>query len=120
MDDQLKIVLSYIGLSLACKNFENDIKLYDKSELHGKRIYIARTEAAIKLIKQDQEQMRRTNRLSVKVIHSTDDSRDYQWRTRYGNGSVRLTSQQLFRLTAKASHHYWVDKNIKFEVQSFY
>lgn len=120
MDDQMKIVLSYIGLSLACKNFENDIKLYDKSELHGKRIYIARTEAAIKLIKQDQEQMRRANRLSVKVIQTTEDSRDYQWRTRYGSGTLRLTSSQLFRLTAKASHHYWVDKNIEFDVQPFY
>jgi hypothetical protein len=120
LDDQIKIVLSYIGLYLACRNFENDIKLYDKSELHGKRIYIARTEAAIKLIKQDQELMRRANRLSVKVIHTNEDSREYQWRTRYGSGTIRLTSERLLHLTAKASHHYWVDKDIEFEVQPFY
>lgn len=120
MDDQMKIVLGYIGLSLACKNFENDIKLYEKSGLHGKRIYIARTEAAIRLIKQDQEQMRRANRLAVKVIHTTEDSREYQWRTRYGSGTFRLSGQQLLRLTAKASHRYWVDKNIEFELKPFY
>ncbi|MEC0282307.1 hypothetical protein [Terribacillus saccharophilus] len=120
MDDQIKLVLGYIGLSLACKNFANDRKLYEKSELHGKRIYIARTEAAIKLIKQDQEQMRRTNRLSVKVIHTTEDSREYQWRTRFGSGTFRLSAQQLLRLTAKASHRYWVDKNIEFELKPFY
>jgi hypothetical protein len=120
MDNQVNIVLEYIGLSLAYKNFENDIKLYEKSELHGKRIYIAKAEAVIEKIKQHQEQLRRTNRLYVKVIHTTTDSRDYQWRTRYDSGTVRLTNQLLYRLTEKACRLYWVDKNIEFKLKPFY
>jgi hypothetical protein len=120
MDNQVNIVLEYIGLSLAYKNFENDIKLYEKSELHGKRIYIAKAEAVIEKIKRHQEQLRRTNRLYVKVIHTTTDSRDYQWRTRYDSGTVRLTNQLLYRLTEKACRLYWVDKNIEFELKPFY
>jgi len=120
MDDQVKIVLEYIGLSLACKNFENDIRLYEKSPMRGKRIYTAKTEAVIEMIKQDQEQLSRENRLSVKVIHTSNDSHDYQWRTRYDSGTVRLNNQQLYRLTEKACTHYWTDKKIDFELKPFY
>jgi hypothetical protein len=118
--EYLKRVLEYIGMDLAHKNFLNDIKLYEQSDSKAKRIYITKAEAVIEVLKNDQELLRRKYRLYVKLSSKGDGFRIYSWRTQGDQGSLRLNSQQLFKLTAKISHLYWVEKDIKFELKPFY
>jgi uncharacterized protein with PIN domain len=118
--DYIKLVLRYIGMDLAYKNFKNDIAVWDKTNSHSNRIWIAKTEAVMEVLKRDQELLRRNNRMYVKLLSKDNEHRVYSWRFGKDQGSVRLTSQQLYKLTEKISFEYFVEKDIEFELKPYY
>jgi len=118
--DYIKLVLQYIGMDLAYKNFKNDISAWDKTDSRGKRIWIAKTESVMEVLKHDQELLRRNNRMYVKLLSKDDKHRVYSWRIGREQGSVRLTNQQLYSLTEKTCYTYFVEKDIEFELKPYY
>lgn len=129
MEDEVQQeVIKYIGMVLSHKNCQLDlkefkpsvIKGFEKINLQGGYLISRYTEAVIKLLEEDIDEMQRMYKLSVKVTEKSPEWRIYHCRTKYGNSTIRITNQRLLELTKSTSARYFADKRVKIEPKPWY
>jgi hypothetical protein len=116
MSDTQVDVLRYIGLLLAYKNCENDLKEFEKITFKSGQFLTWLVEAGKEQIEEDMKLYRSIN---VKVEKS-DNARVYYWRKGGESGSIRLSRDQLLKLTTDTLMKYFSEYQLDIKPKGWY
>ncbi|MGG1594191.1 hypothetical protein [Terribacillus saccharophilus] len=127
-DEMQKAVLTYIAMQLSYKNCQLDlieskprvIEKFDKINLQAGFITTRYTEAVMQLLKADMEALHNKYNLFVKVTKKGSGWRTYEYRTRYGSSSFRITNERLLHLIKSTSAAYFSDERVKVQPKPWY
>ncbi|SEO06557.1 hypothetical protein SAMN04489762_3396 [Terribacillus saccharophilus] len=112
MDDSQTEVLRHIGLTLAYKNCLNDLKEFEKVKLKSGFVLPWMVEAVMEVLKVDLKLYRG---IHIDVEVDSETTRIYHWRKGKSRGSIRLTTDQLLKLTSDTCIKYFNDNRVKIE-----
>lgn len=110
-------IIEYIGMVLAYKNFENDIKLLKKENLRSWDFLIWYTEAAMEVLHTD---IKKKGNIRVSVVEKTKNQVEYQWFKRGESGFLKLSKEELYNITEKTCMKYFRDKRLEIKSKAWY
>lgn len=149
----IRYVLRYIGLSLAYKNCEIDLKMFGemnreygeflpwlidevteilqkdikayKANNNSVRFESKTTSSFLPLLIEGvmdilQEDMKMYRGIKITMDRESNTTRIFHWRYRANQGSVRLCTNQLLKLTTETCIKYFSDNRIKVKSKAWY